>query len=286
MDAQEEAVGSRSSSSAGEGRGLVIARRRRTKRRRTIVPAASSSASSAEESGVTDEEEDMANCLILLAQSGGGGQGGTKGGSRRFTEAEASGGDRAGFYVYECKTCKKCFSSFQALGGHRANHKKLEMAASSAEEKKGIMEECDMQIGMNSLPSKPVAWTGGKAKVHVCSICGSGFSSGQALGGHMRRHRPPTVATEEAVEETKKDKSVLSLDLNLPASADDENSHFAVAGNANFPPAVVAPAPGRLPLLTGIRHVFVTFCCELPIPEWKAILYNYFESFFNFLLEI
>ncbi|KAG0497751.1 hypothetical protein HPP92_002442 [Vanilla planifolia] len=241
MDAQEEAVGSRSSSSAGEGRGLVIARRRRTKRRRTIVPAASSSASSAEESGVTDEEEDMANCLIPSPRAAEG----TGRDERREQEVHGGGsqwGDRAGFYVYECKTCKKCFSSFQALGGHRANHKKLEMAASSAEEKKGIVEECDMQIGMNSLPSKPVAWTGGKAKVHVCSICGSGFSSGQALGGHMRRHRPPTVATEEAVEETKKDKSVLSLDLNLPASADDENSHFAVAGNANFPPAVVAPA--------------------------------------------
>ncbi|URD84444.1 C2H2 zinc finger protein [Musa troglodytarum] len=58
-----------------------------------------------------------------------------------------------------------------------------------------------------------------KPKIHECSICGSEFSSGQALGGHMRRHRPLAAAD---AQEAKKDKSFLSLDLNLPAPADEE----------------------------------------------------------------
>jgi len=32
-------------------------------------------------------------------------------------------------------------------------------------------------------------------KVPECSVCGAKFSSGQALGGHMRRHRTFAAAT-------------------------------------------------------------------------------------------
>lgn len=62
--------------------------------------------------------------------------------------------------LYECKTCKKQFVSFQALGGHRTSHK-------------------------NKLNSLPVI----KMKKHECSLCGEEFALGQALGGHMRKHR-------------------------------------------------------------------------------------------------
>lgn len=72
--------------------------------------------------------------------------------------------------VFECKTCNRQFSSFQALGGHRASHKKSR-----------LME-------MNSVDDGGICTTT-KAKTHGCSICGLEFSIGQALGGHMRRHR-------------------------------------------------------------------------------------------------
>ncbi|KAG6434238.1 hypothetical protein SASPL_105861 [Salvia splendens] len=90
----------------------------------------------------------MANCLMLLSGSGGGG-----GEINR---------------VFECKTCNRQFPSFQALGGHRASHKKP-------------------RLGDDREASPP------KPKTHECAICGLEFPIGQALGGHMRRHRSETV---------------------------------------------------------------------------------------------
>lgn len=72
--------------------------------------------------------------------------------------------------VFECKTCNRRFTSFQALGGHCASHKKPR-----------LMGESDGQVLIHGSPPKP--------KTHECSICGLEFAIGQALGGHMRRHR-------------------------------------------------------------------------------------------------
>ncbi|MCL7035412.1 hypothetical protein MKW94_023702 [Papaver nudicaule] len=77
--------------------------------------------------------------------------------------------------VYECKTCGKDFPSFQALGGHRASHKKLRVI-------KG--DESKMDGSLSSSKSS--------SALHECPICGKGYAIGQALGGHMRRHRNPS----------------------------------------------------------------------------------------------
>jgi hypothetical protein len=78
-------------------------------------------------------------------------------------------------------------------------------------------------------------------RVHECSICGAEFGSGQALGGHMRRHRPlvPAAARDGA---PRKEKSLLELDLNMPAPCDETETspvltspRFAFA--AERPPA-------------------------------------------------
>jgi hypothetical protein len=63
-------------------------------------------------------------------------------------------------------------------------------------------------------------------------MCGAEFASGQALGGHMRRHRPllPASSLCAAAKEddevgatavSRKEKSFLELDLNMPAPCDD-----------------------------------------------------------------
>ncbi|WCJ19549.1 C2H2-type zinc finger family protein [Euphorbia peplus] len=123
--------------------------------------------------------------------------------------------------VFECKTCNRQFPSFQALGGHRASHKKPRLMATDGSNNNSSSET----HSSNSLssPAKP--------KTHECSICGLEFAIGQALGGHMRRHR--TVINEHQTREmtmkmkaspiVKKSNSrrVLCLDLNLTPFEND-----------------------------------------------------------------
>ncbi|XWS56377.1 hypothetical protein CRYUN_Cryun09bG0080600 [Craigia yunnanensis] len=228
----------------------------------------SSSSSCYEYQDSTEEEEDMANCLILLAQ--GQSRESTKlqadddhhdkgiynkFTSRRFMEAASNGTGKAGYYVYECKTCNRTFPSFQALGGHRASHKKPKATSAAAlvDEKirqftaAAVSPDEGQFIKSNNLSclslqlsnnNRGLYSNNNKAKVHECSICGAEFTSGQALGGHMRRHRGPigsnstttactalslTVPMPTESKEPKKSRNVLSLDLdlNLPAPEDD-----------------------------------------------------------------
>ncbi|KAL5209381.1 hypothetical protein ABZP36_005004 [Zizania latifolia] len=76
---------------------------------------------------------------------------------------------------FVCKSCSRAFTSFQALGGHRTSHLRgrngLEL---------GVVG--DKAIRQHRADKE------NRAK-HECHICGLGFDMGQALGGHMRRHR-------------------------------------------------------------------------------------------------
>lgn len=103
------------------------------------------------------ESIDLANCLMLFSRPQ---VISNKPMQRSFAPLE-----------FECKTCNRKFSSFQALGGHRTSHKRPKLEG----------EELKEQAKSLSLRNKP--------KMHECSICGQEFSLGQALGGHMRRHR-------------------------------------------------------------------------------------------------
>lgn len=110
--------------------------------------------------------------------------------------------------VFVCKTCNREFSSFQALGGHRASHRKLKPFLSG-----------------DGLHNNAI-----KTKAHECSVCGLEFPLGQALGGHMRRHRnsspladcPPT--THPVSDESDYDIGVggiFGVDLNLTPLEND-----------------------------------------------------------------
>ncbi|CAN6238987.1 unnamed protein product [Urochloa humidicola] len=271
---------------------LAVVKRKRTKRPRHHPPAAASSSASSSES-TTTEEEDMAHCLILLAQ--GAGAAGPHAAvdskpspspappappaiaapppavkserytSRKYTEAAATAdGVKAGFYVYECKTCNKCFPTFQALGGHRASHKKPRLAGADDEiatnatittttinklQKPPAPLLRPHQIDAAVFPEVATALSlnsggaamGAKLRVHECSICGAEFASGQALGGHMRRHRPLNAPERAAIAaDTRREGSAcinLELDLNLPAPSDEEAAVSIPAAAA--PPAVV-----------------------------------------------
>ena len=79
---------------------------------------------------------------------------------------ETNNGSSSSSRKYKCKTCNREFSKFQALGGHRASHKKPAKLTENG-------QEYDLS----------------ESKMHECSICGAGFFIGQALGGHMRKHQ-------------------------------------------------------------------------------------------------
>ncbi|XP_022764543.1 zinc finger protein ZAT12-like [Durio zibethinus] len=140
----------------------------------------------------------LANCLMLLSQGG--------------NKYELAMDNSIPTRVFECKTCNRQFPSFQALGGHRASHKKPKLTEGDAGTE-------------NHPPAKP--------KTHECSICGLEFAIGQALGGHMRRHRaglsenqhgPLSSSDDPAMTPiVKKSNSrrILCLDLNLTPSEND-----------------------------------------------------------------
>ncbi|XP_010455559.1 PREDICTED: zinc finger protein ZAT12-like [Camelina sativa] len=134
-----------------------------------------------------------ANCLMLLSRVG--------------QEHVDGGGDLK--RVFTCKTCLKEFHSFQALGGHRASHKKPINNSNETLSSSGLVKKV-------------------KTTSHPCPICGVEFPMGQALGGHMRRHRnesgaagalvtrallpEPTVTT---LKKSSSGKRVACLDLSL-----------------------------------------------------------------------
>ncbi|KAF8049232.1 hypothetical protein N665_2269s0005 [Sinapis alba] len=224
-------ITSSTSSSAGDGGGG-----------RTVSDEYTSAVSSpVTTTDCTEEEEDMAICLIMLAQ----------GASLSPDLKNLSKTDKtlhqknSSFFVYECKTCNRTFSSFQALGGHRASHKKprvsidekTKLPLMQAKSEEGQKRHFKVVGSSLALQSSNII-TSKANKVHECSICGSVFTSGQALGGHMRRHRTattaviPVVATTEASRNSTEDETenlssyieqrkYLPLDLNLPAPEDD-----------------------------------------------------------------
>ncbi|RID70245.1 hypothetical protein BRARA_C02280 [Brassica rapa] len=128
--------------------------------------------------------------------------------------------NRRGRGRFKCETCGKVFNSYQALGGHRASHKKNKtftaMTSTKTEHEKTLTES---------------------EKVHQCPICYRVFTSGQALGGHKRSHGSNNVGSRRELsvnqsvrsikEEEEEEVSVKQrmIDLNLPApNEDDETS--------------------------------------------------------------
>ncbi|XP_062183600.1 zinc finger protein ZAT5-like [Phragmites australis] len=295
----------------------VVVKGKRSKRQRVHAPpvvltaewsssAASATAPAGEDSGTSrsvdeaastgcvTEEEDMALCLMLLAR-GEPAAASAKDGElvvakeARFRSRRPAEGATAGEFVYECKTCNKCFPSFQALGGHRTSHKKPRLLPPAptpqlSEEKKPtaadtvapslpsqplppaqatadatvlaipvpVVPKQEPDLGTASAITVATSSSSKHLRVHECSICGAEFASGQALGGHMRRHRPLVPAATARDDAPRKEKSLLELDLNMPAPCDEAETSppapfaFAVAERATapllFPSAAVASA--------------------------------------------
>ncbi|KAF8110649.1 hypothetical protein N665_0081s0078 [Sinapis alba] len=131
-----------------------------------------------------DEDEELANCLVLLSNSG-----------NAYNKEHGRIKDKTvkkqkTTHVFQCKGCKKVFASHQALGGHRASHKKVKgcFASRDKEEEEEYKEEEDDEEEEEEEEDKPHIIRRKKSNAHECTICHRVFSSGQALGGHKRCH--------------------------------------------------------------------------------------------------
>lgn len=94
---------------------------------------------------------DIVKCLMILSRTSIVKQIGVN----QFTERNTSN-------RFECKTCNRRFSSFQALGGHRASHKKPKLT----------VDEKDVKHLTKNYKG---------THMHKCSRCGQSFGTGQAL---------------------------------------------------------------------------------------------------------
>ncbi|KAK9109685.1 hypothetical protein Sjap_017745 [Stephania japonica] len=116
--------------------------------------------------------------------------------------------------TFKCSVCDKAFGSYQALGGHKASHRKLggSGAVSSSDEQ---------STSLNQLTASTTGTGTGtgitSGRSHECSVCHKCFPSGQALGGHKRCHYDGgSSANSDGVGSTSQ-MTHRGFDLNLPA---------------------------------------------------------------------
>lgn len=152
------------------------------------------------------EEEYLAWCLIMLARGGAGNRSG--GGASTLPSPPppptSSTLPRQDFdapkLLYKCSVCDKAFASYQALGGHKASHRKLSAGSVAVVSGGGADEQSTTSTSITTAGAAAATNVsgGGSGRTHECSICHKCFPTGQALGGHKRCHYEGSLGSGNA----------------------------------------------------------------------------------------
>ncbi|KAL5218420.1 hypothetical protein ABZP36_019104 [Zizania latifolia] len=135
-------------------------------------------------------------CLAALAQAG-------VGGGQYWTQPLSTAAAPACELRFRCSVCGKAFPSHQALGGHKASHRKPTAVLPA-------VHVADASSAEDSAPSSMTS--GGR---HSCSVCHRTFATGQALGGHKRCHYWDGLSVSLTASASVSGSSVRNFDLNL-----------------------------------------------------------------------
>lgn len=115
---------------------------------------------------------------------------------------------------YKCSVCDKAFPSYQALGGHKASHRVKPPTATAAASDESNHSAA---AAANHIPALNPS-----GRLHKCSICHKSFLTGQALGGHKRRHYEGVIGGSAAKSRTTSSNGGAAVargfDLNMPPS--------------------------------------------------------------------
>ncbi|PUZ72746.1 hypothetical protein GQ55_2G419400 [Panicum hallii var. hallii] len=106
---------------------------------------------------------------------------------------------------FRCPLCGKAFASYQALGGHKASHRKLPAGGGAAP----LFHQKEATAA-----ASPASGSGGAGR-HVCTVCRRGFDTGQALGGHKRFHYLHGPSVSASLPSGAVPSAVGGFDLNL-----------------------------------------------------------------------
>ncbi|KAL3614322.1 zinc finger protein [Castilleja foliolosa] len=165
----------------------------------------------------SDDEYNLAVCLVMLAHSGSATAGIEE--DHQKPIVSTANPDVTTANSYSCSVCGKAFPSYQALGGHKASHRARPPTANDD----GGLSAANYVSALN--PS---------GRLHECSVCHKAFPTGQALGGHKRKHYEGVIGGGAAKSRTssltggggasdqKTVTVVRNIDLNLPPSPELE----------------------------------------------------------------
>ncbi|KAG8368480.1 hypothetical protein BUALT_Bualt15G0049800 [Buddleja alternifolia] len=169
------------------------------------------------------DEANLAGCLVMLARSGGGLYPSYS--SAAIPTGEVKKQPQSTINSHPCNVCGKTFPSYQALGGHKTTHREKPSTATAATSDEIIKT------------SATAAVSGGR--VHECSICHKTFPTGQALGGHKRKHyegnKNDTTSSSDVGEGSSGVAS--SSDGGAPIHGEDQKTSIIQTLDLNSPPS-------------------------------------------------